>query len=88
MTTNTERLQSLLKAISNELYPDAADQNFSHFERYDKEQEIFALAFEREPEAFDGLRFLNNEDGLPVWIRPGYEDHWKSNHELDDEDFD
>lgn len=88
MTTNTERFKALIEAVSLDLFPDAANQEYTHFERYDKQQEVFAVAFERDPEAFDGIQFLNDEDGLPLWVRPGYEDQWKSNHEFEDEDFD
>ena len=88
MTTNTERFKALIEATARELYPDSSEEDEPHFQVYTKHQEVFAVAYEKDPDAFEGIRFLNDEDGLPLWIRPGCEDDWQPNHELEHEDLD
>lgn len=42
-------------------------------EHYQMSTKVFDVAFERHPELFEGCQWFNNEDGLPLWVRPGVE---------------
>lgn len=77
---NVERFKAIVEAVGRELYPDAKPENF--FVDFERLEEIYATAYERDPEAFDGVQWVNNEEGMPLWVRPGVE--WQT--DLDDED--
>jgi hypothetical protein len=33
--------------------------------------DVYAAAYEEDPTSFEGVNWVNSEDGLPVWVRPG-----------------
>jgi hypothetical protein len=33
--------------------------------------DVYAAAYEKDPDSFEGVNWVNSEDGLPVWVRPG-----------------
>ena len=80
---NVERFKEIVEAVGRELYPDAKPESI--FVEFVRSEEIYATAFERDPDAFEGVQWVNNEDGMPVWVRPGVE--WQTDLE-DDEDYD
>lgn len=45
-------------------------------EYYEMQCSVFEEAFERKPELFDGIRWVDTEDGMPLWVRPG--ENWTS----------
>lgn len=69
---------SLVESVSTELYPDwkrnETDSNFSN--DLDVLSDVYETAFKREPQAFKGIMWINTEEGLPAWVRPGVE--WSS----------
>ena len=36
-------------------------------------EEVIDTAFQRSPELFNNVRWFNDENGMPIWVRPGIE---------------
>lgn len=36
-------------------------------------EEVIDTAFNRKPELFENIRWFNDENGLPIWVRPDVE---------------
>ena len=53
------------------------------FELYDMKCEVFNRLFDETPDYFNEYQWINDEDGMPLWVRPGV--NWVPQHELDDE---
>lgn len=34
---------------------------------------VYATAYGRDPEAFNGIQWINSDYGIPAWVRPGVE---------------
>lgn len=94
MTNNYDKLNNLVKQIAYELYGkedwDAVEKEAENhvipLEYNSRLEEVYATAFERYPEVFDGAQWINSEEGFPVWVREGVE--WVPDHELDEEEED
>jgi hypothetical protein len=84
MTISKKQLQELkevLETVGAELHPTKAD---SFFEEYEQMCEIYQVAFERRPDVFEGLRWINDEGGMPLWVKQGVE--WELDQDYDDDD--
>jgi len=46
-------------------------------------EEALDKTFEVSPELFEGANWFNDDNGLPLWIRPGVE--WVPDNELEDD---
>ena len=57
-----------------------AESSFG-FELYDCKCEVLEALFEKEPELFSDYRWINDESGMPLWVRPGVD--WIPQHEID-----
>lgn len=77
-----DELSRFVEEVGKELFPDVVSQGT--FDDYMSECFIYETAFERNPEVFGDIRWINNEDGLPLWVRPGVE--WIPDYELEDDD--
>lgn len=44
---------------------------------------VFESLFEDQPELFKDYQWINSEQGMPLWVRPGVE--WTLDDEDDDE---
>ena len=45
---------------------------------------VLEALFEEQPELFEGSSWMNDDNGMPLWVRPGVT--WIPDFELDDED--
>lgn len=52
-------------------------------ELYDMRCEVFETCFEEKPELFEGLRWINDDNGMPLWVKPGVE--WTIEDDNDDD---
>lgn len=89
MATKTKKKErfapflNLVEAVAEELYTKAEWQEaidndgplqMTHLEML---SEVYDKAFERDPEAFGNIQWINSEYGMPAWVRPGVE--WSPN---------
>lgn len=42
-------------------------------ELYDLRCEVMEACFEERPELFEGIKWVNDDNGMPLWVRPGVE---------------
>jgi hypothetical protein len=69
----------LVEGIAAELYTQSqwedAIENGSplNLEHYEMLQEVYDTAYERDPDAFKGIQWINSDYGMPAWVRPGVE---------------
>jgi long-subunit fatty acid transport protein len=93
MTTATtyDPLSSLIDSISMELFTkeqweDArgTDYFLGTYDFNDMLSQVMGLAFERSPNTFNGVQWINDDYGFPLWVRPGVE--WSADDD-DEEDF-
>lgn len=54
-------------------------------EYYDMQCHAFESLFAEKPDLFDNYQWINSEDGMPLWVRPGVD--WIPEHEEDDHYF-
>jgi hypothetical protein len=86
MATKQQRAQekyadfiNLVEGVAAELYTKkewlAAEEKGSplHLEHFSMLEEVYSLAFERNPDAFKTIQWIDSEYGLPAWVRPGVE---------------
>jgi hypothetical protein len=74
---------------SAELYPkevwDPLEKQYEDIglctELYDLRCEVIETCFEEKPELFEGIQWINDANGMPLWVKPGVE--WR----LDDDDY-
>lgn len=70
---------TLCEGVAAELYSQAEWDKVNGNEAYissayhEMLSEVYDLAFERKPEAFEGIQWINSDDGIPAWVRPGVE---------------
>ena len=50
---------------------------------YDMQCEVFDRLYEEQPTLFTNYQWINDETGMPLWVRPGVD--WIPQHELEDE---
>jgi len=72
-------LESAIELVSAELY--SKSEWAPHLEQFDKiglsidlydmRLEVIAEVYERFPELFEDIEYLNDENGMPLWVRPG-----------------
>lgn len=94
MTQDYSELDRLTKEIGLTLYTQEewdkaakeADERGFSLDFNLMREEGFAATYEKHPELFDGISYINSEDGFPLWVREGVE--WIPDHELDDDDDD
>jgi hypothetical protein len=48
-------------------------------------EHVFSTCFERRPDLFEGIQWINSEYGLPLWVREGVE--WRLEDEDEDDDY-
>ena len=95
MTTHTkyDPLSTLIDTISLELftkdqwdYARGTDSYLGTYTFNDMLSQVMGLAFERSPDTFGGVQWINDDFGIPLWVRPGVE--WSPDDDDEDEDFD
>jgi hypothetical protein len=87
-----EELETYIEQVSAELftaeewdkYKQQYDQIGLSTDLYEMRWEVLATVFERRPELFDGIQWINDDNGMPLWVRPGVT--WIPDFELDDDD--
>jgi hypothetical protein len=84
-TLDFSELGDFIISVGRELCPGYDPDNASSTE-YFQQCEIYSTAYDRRPELFNKLQWINNDDGMPLWVRPGVE--WKPEYDLsyDDDD--
>ena len=95
MTTSTIRtddFSSYIDQVSLELFTvedwDSAkgyDSLLGSTDFNDMVGQVMTTAFERKPELFEGIQWINTDWGFPLWVRPGVT--WEMPDEDDDDDF-
>ena len=50
---------------------------------YQMQCEVFEKLYNEQPDYFTGYQWINSDDGMPLWVRPGVE--WLTQDELEDE---
>lgn len=87
-----EDFAEYLQELALELYPqeewDKQNQeleriSISPFELLVMRQAVYEEGFRRRPEIFEGINWINSDEGMPLWVREGVE--WIPDYELDDE---
>jgi hypothetical protein len=77
--------QDFAQQVGLELYSkdqwDAVTDNsdsipFLNLEANEMYENVYSTAYQRRPELFDSIRWINDEAGLPIWVKPGVE--WES----------
>lgn len=91
---NTEEFVAYVDKVSEELYSpeewkaqsDQEDEtNFPPFELNLMREHVFTTCFERRPELFEGIQWINSEIGVPLWVREGVV--WRSDYDDDEDDY-
>lgn len=69
---------TLVESVADELYSkDEWEQaEGSIFFKTDMLGNVYQTAYERNPNAFDNIQWINDDNGCPAWVRPGVE--WQS----------
>lgn len=49
---------------------------------YDMQCETYGAVYDENPDLFEGCEWINSEDGMPLWVRPGT--RWIPDYKLDD----
>jgi hypothetical protein len=88
---NTE-LESAIDRRSAELYSDDEWQvGLAQFEKiglstelYDMRCHVLETVFEESPDLFEGIDWMNDDNGMPLWVRPGVK--WIPDFQLEDDD--
>lgn len=89
--THEEAFSQAIDRKSLELYPksnwETSRKNYDSLgldiEYYDMQCATFDALYEEDPALFDGFQWINSEDGMPLWVRPGID--WIPDHELEDD---
>lgn len=75
---NYTGLVHLIERTSDRLYSkdewkeaDKETETNVGFKYYDMLSSVYDTAFAEDPSAFEGVYWINSDDGLPVWVRPG-----------------
>ena len=85
-------LEDAIEQVSAELF--TKDEWQAHLSRYEDiglsidlyemRVEVLAEVFERSPDLFNDMAYMNNENGMPLWVRPGVT--WTPEQDPDEED--
>jgi hypothetical protein len=51
-------------------------------ELYDLRCDVVETCFTERPELFEGIQWINDENGMPLWVKPGVE--WTIEDDYDD----
>lgn len=87
-----DKLEAAIELVSAELFPkEQWDKFTAQYEQiglsndlYEMRWEVLATVFERDPELFEGINWINDDNGMPLWVRPGV--NWIPDFELEDDD--
>lgn len=86
-----DELFEFVEKISLELYPkeewdrlnaEQERRTIAPFELNIMREEVYEECFKQKPELFEGVQWINSDEGMPLWVREGVE--WIPEHELDD----
>jgi hypothetical protein len=47
--------------------------SFLNLEANEMLETVYSTAYERRPELFESIQWINDEAGLPIWVKPGVE---------------
>lgn len=68
----------VVEDLAKELYSDEewkavqnTDKNHVGMKYFDMLSTVYQAAFERRPEVFKNIHWVNSEEGFPLWVRPG-----------------
>lgn len=77
-----QRLKALIDSVGQEMFPNGLPEDPSVLPNFSDSCDVIQAAFERDPEAFEGINSVENEAGLPIWVREGYD--WQPPDDDDD----
>jgi hypothetical protein len=85
-------LEAAIERLAANLYtPDEWQQHISQYEDiglstelYDMRCHVLEELYELDPSLFDDINWMNDDNGMPLWVRPGVT--WIPSFELDDND--
>ena len=93
MTTKTQErtFAKALDKVSSELFDkETWEERRNKFEDvgidilyYDMQCAVFEKLYEQKPNLFTNYQWINDETGMPLWVRPGVD--WVPQQDLDDE---
>ena len=89
--TREEQFAKELDRVSLELYSqDDWETSRSNYETigidieyYDMQCHALDELFTTKPDLFEGYQWINSEDGMPLWVRPGVD--WRPEYEYEDD---
>ena len=68
--------------FTKEEWDQANSDNAIQFELKDMLSSVYQGSFERNPDVFGDIRWINSDDGFPLWVRPGV--NWEPDNAYDD----
>jgi hypothetical protein len=90
-----QQFADTIERVSKELFPELEWKEAGHSDSPLKVElmfmrsHVFKIAFEKHPEVFEGLNWVHDEeDSVPLWIRPGMDDDWAAHYLSNDDDDD
>ena len=69
----------LVEGVAQELYTQdewskaSEDDSGLNIEHLDMLSTVYSTAFQRDPDSFKGIQWINSDYGIPAWVRPGVE---------------
>lgn len=68
---------TLVESVAHELYSksewEEAEADPCFLLKTDMLTNVYDTAFTRNPKAFDNIQWINDDNGMPAWVRPGVE---------------
>lgn len=89
--THDQSLAKALDDVSYRLYDksewEQRNKSYDKFgldiQLYDMKCSVFETLFDEQPDMFADYQWINDDNGMPLWVRPGVE--WIPEYELEDE---
>lgn len=92
MALDKKNFTALIDSVRSELFTDEEWEEADQIDDFlgtsdsnDMLSQVLEVAYERSPECFEDIQWVNTEYGFPLWVKPGVE--WESENSNDD-DFD
>jgi hypothetical protein len=62
---------------------DIQEQTGLNFDLNEMCNHVLGVLFEEKPYLFQGIRWMNDDSGMPIWVRPGVEWQLDTDYEED-----
>lgn len=76
--TNVTELADFVDDLSLKVYPKEQWESVMELDNFagqlelnDMQTEVLDTAFKERPDLFENMQWINTEEGLPLWVRPG-----------------